>query len=42
MNFSNKVTLTPHKNVSNNGERFLSSTISYADNNNIDRDNELS
>ena len=42
VNFSNKVTSTPHKDVSNNRERFMSSTISYVDKNNIDSENELS
>ena len=42
VNFSNKVTLTPQKDISNNSERFLSSSISYVDNINIDSENELS
>ena len=42
MNFSNKVTSTPHKDVSNNSQRFLSSAISYVDNTSIDSENDLS
>ena len=42
MNFSNKVTSTPHKDVSNNSQRFLSSTTSYVDNTSIDSENDLS